>query len=66
MHDLWEKANKRSVKKEIGRKRWEVDSPYTEETRQHHHQTRPDVEPKAGQGIDGKKVQKQESYGSET
>lgn len=43
----------------------EVDSPYTEETRQHHHQTRPDVEPKAGQGIDGKKVQKQESYGSE-
>lgn len=44
----------------------EVDSPYTEETRQHHHQTSPDVELKAGQGIDGKKVQKQESYGSET
>lgn len=44
----------------------EVDSPYTEEKRQHHHKTSPGVEPKAGQGIDGKKVQKQESHGSGT
>lgn len=66
MHDLWEKANKVSVKKEIGRRRWRwiahtLRKPGNTITRQALMWNR-----RQDKEIDGKKVQKQEGYGLET